>query len=120
MKALLVLSAYLSPLVDKSNFANGMSVFLVLAVWWPFLGTFVLLVSWWHLPTHPLFWLAMAGLAFWFGAYAKRFAQAHKAVIVALSQTRPWPRTSAAAVFILSILLSAGLLKTAAWINGQP
>lgn len=118
MKALLVLSAYLSPLVSRTNFANGMSVFLVFAVWFPFLGTVVLLISWWHLPLHPLCWLAVAGLAFWFGAYAKRFAQAHRAEILARSRTRPWPKTRAAALFVFSFLLFAGLLKIAAWMNG--
>lgn len=54
MNALLMLSAYLSPLVYRPNFANGMSVFLVVAFWPPFLGAVVLLVSWLHIPTHPL------------------------------------------------------------------
>ena len=33
--------------------------------------------------THPLFWLVVAWLALWFGYYAKRFAETHKAEIVA-------------------------------------
>ena len=118
MNALLMLSAYLSPLVYRPNFANGMSVFLVVAVWPPFLGAVVLLVSGLHIPTHPLLWVFVAGLAFWFGHYAKRFARTHQATIVALAQTRPWPRTRAMALFMLSFLLFVGLLKTAAWIDG--
>jgi len=83
MNALLVLSAYLLPLVYRPNFTNGMSVFLVVAIGWPNFGDVVLLVSWLHIPTHPLFWLVVAGLALWFGYYAKRFAETHKAEIVA-------------------------------------
>ena len=118
MNALLVLSAYISPLVHRPNFANGMSVFLVVAVWPPFLGAVVLLASALHLPTHPLFWLFVAGLALWFGHYAKRFARTHQGRLVALSHTRPWPRTRARALFVFSFLLFGGLLKTAAWIDG--
>ena len=118
INALLVLPTYLSPLVYRPNFANGMSVFLVMAVWPPLLGAAVLLVSGLNIPTHPLFWGFVAGLAFWFGHYAKGFARTHQATILALSQTRPWPRMRAVALFVLSFLLFTGLLKTAAWIDG--
>uniref|UniRef100_UPI003CEE10FD hypothetical protein n=1 Tax=Hymenobacter sp. B1770 TaxID=1718788 RepID=UPI003CEE10FD len=116
MNALLVLSSYLSPLVYRFNFAGGMSVFLLYAVGWPSLGAVVLLVTCLHIPTHPLFWLALAGLAFWFAAYAKRFAQIHKAAVIARSYARSWPRMRAVAILILVFLLFGALLKTARWI----
>jgi hypothetical protein len=120
MKTLLRLSAYLAPLVDRSNFAYGMSVFLVIGVGAPLFGALVALAVLLHLPMHPLFLLVVAlGLALWFGEYAKRFAQTHKAEIVEHSQTRPWPRMSAVAFFVCSFLLFVGLLKMAVWLAGQ-
>jgi hypothetical protein len=95
-----------------------MSVFLLGVVGPPLLGALIVLLSLLHVPTHPLFWLVVAGLALWFAEYAKRFVQAHKAEIVVRSQTRSWPRMSAVALFVLSFLLFAGLVKTAAWIDG--
>jgi hypothetical protein len=120
MKALLRLSAYLAPLVDRSNFAHGMSVFLVIGVGAPLFGALVTLAILLHLPLQPLFLLVVAlGLALWFGKYTKRFAQTHQAEIVARSQTRPWPRMRAVAFFVCSFLLFIGLPKMAVWIAGQ-
>ena len=120
MKALLVLSAYLAPLADRRTFASGTSIFLLLTVGPPLFGALVVLLAWLRIPTHPVFWLLVAGLSFWFGEFTQRFVRAHQAEIVARSQTRPWPRTSAAALLAGAFLLFAGLAETAGWLNGRP
>jgi hypothetical protein len=121
MNVLLILSAYLSTLVYKPNFANGTSVLLLMTIGPSLLGSLMVILALVDISLHPypFFWILLLGLAFWFGDYAKRFAQAHKTEIVARSQTLPWPRISAGALFVFAFLLFAGLVKTAAWIDGQ-